>query len=175
MQFETENAYAAQRRWPTCGIVADKDGDAKAREDALLTALERVKAAVEELGVRAEGMELQQLRHTKDLAVRHAEVKKALNTVARHTVTIADAHRRDIDRVERDRECATVLAELIERTAELALEERLRTDSSNTARKVALRIACCPPLDVRAGRVDAGRTLRGVVRLRLVSRVWACH
>ena len=152
-------------------LVANKDGDAKAREDALLAALQRVKTAVEELGVRAEGMEQQQLRHTKDLAARHAEVTKALNTAARHTVTIADAHRRDIDRVERDRECATVLAELVERTAELALEERLRTDSSNAVRKVVLCIACCPPLAVRAARVDAGRTLRGVVRLRFVSRV----
>jgi hypothetical protein len=159
-------------------LVTNKDGDAKAREEAVLAALQRVKTGVEQLAVRAEGMEQQQLRHTKDLADRHAELTRALNAAARHTMTIADAHRRDIDRVDRERECATVLAGLVARTAELALEERLKKDSSKAATKVAMSTASLSaymfPLSSPCAR-GASRVTSCVVLVACVSWVRPRH
>jgi hypothetical protein len=54
---------------------------------------------------------------------------QALEAAARHTITIADAHRRDIDRVCRESTCASVLTGLVERTAAQALEERRVADT----------------------------------------------
>ena len=117
-------------------LVSEKDEIAGKREEALLAALQRVKSGVEDLAVRAETMEQAQLQHGKDLAARHAESQNALNAAARHTVTIADAHRRDIDRVGRERECATILSELVERTAAAALEDRLASDAARGAERL---------------------------------------
>jgi TolA-binding protein len=115
------------------GLVAGKDDEAKLREDALLMALQRVKGGVEELGRRAEGMESAQRRHAEELVARHTEMTKALNAGARHTVAIADAHRRDIDRVCRESECGTVLLALVERVAAAESEERRDAEAVRAA------------------------------------------
>jgi chromosome segregation ATPase len=115
------------------GLVAGKDDEAKLREDALLSALQRVKGGVEELGRRAEGMESAQRRHAEELVARHTEMTKALNAGARHTIAIADAHRRDIDRVCRESECGTVLLALVERVAAAESEERRDAEAVRAA------------------------------------------
>ena len=122
-------------------LVLEKDAIAAKREEALLDALHRVKSGVEGLVERAEAMEQAQLKHAKDLSARHAEMQSALNAAARHTVAIADAHRRDIDRVCRESECATLLSELVERTAAGALEERMAADAARSVKRVDENLA----------------------------------
>ena len=110
-------------------LVEAKENEGKEREEALAAALQRVKTGVEDLVVRAEQMEGVQRQHSTDLAAQHLGLNKQLEQLSRHTVQIADAHRRDIDRVCREAECGTVLSGLIDRTAALVLEEQRAADT----------------------------------------------